>query len=134
VLTDRAREQRRDAATTHGAHSERQIVRRAASEKRRLLRQIGLRAKDLEGLGLALLDNWARCQSKVALLDDHFASVGFLDGEGEPVPATRIYFTAVNSARLALQRLEDHLRSRQRDDAGELARYLAATYGDRKTA
>jgi hypothetical protein len=46
--------------TTHGATNELQIVRRATVEKRRLLRQIGLRASDLESVGRALLTNWAR--------------------------------------------------------------------------
>lgn len=44
----------------HGAQSERQIVRRATVEKRRLLRQIGLRQDDLGSVGRALLLNWSR--------------------------------------------------------------------------
>jgi hypothetical protein len=106
----------------HGAHSQQSVGPIAAAAKRRLLRQLGLRASDLDGPGRAYLDLWARAAAKVALLDEHFDRAGLLDADGEPVPATRIYFTAANSARLALDRLTDHLRAR--DPArplGELA-------------
>jgi hypothetical protein len=36
---------------------------------------------------------------------------GFLDAAGEPVPATKVYFVAVNSARLALVRLAERVGS-----------------------
>lgn len=99
-------------AARHGAHSEPTVRRVATVQKRRLLRQIGLRAGDLDGLGAAYLDAWARAQAKVELLDSWFSSHGFLDSEGAPTPGVAVYFTAVNSARLSLSRLEDHLRKR----------------------
>jgi hypothetical protein len=90
----------------HGFGSEARIRPAARAQRRRFLRQTGLRACDLEGLGLALLDNWARAQAKVVPLDAYFDRAGFLDDEtGEPVPATRVDFTALNTARLALVRL-----------------------------
>jgi hypothetical protein len=110
----------------HGANSEGRIRPAARAQRRRFLRQTGLRASDLEGLGLALLDNWARAQAKVVLLDAYFDRAGFLDAEGEPVPATRIYFTALNTARLALVRLNEHLKARAPDEpslADVLAEY-----------
>jgi hypothetical protein len=103
------------AAVKHGATSPIQSAPVARAQRRRFLRQTGLRASDLEGIGLALLDNWARAQAKVDLLDRYFARCGFLDETGEPVPATRLYFTALNSARLALTRLSEHLKARQPD-------------------
>jgi hypothetical protein len=109
-------EQRRLAPRKHGAKSPARIARVARSQKRRLLRQIGLRASDLDGVGLALLDNWARAQAKVELLDQHFARVGLLDDEGEPIGATKLYFTALNSARLAVARLAEHLKVRGAGD------------------
>jgi len=51
--------------TNHGATEERQIVRRATVEKRRLLRQTGLRETDLESIGRALLLNWARAAARI---------------------------------------------------------------------
>ena len=81
----------------HGHDSEARIKPVARTQKRRLLRQIGLAASDLDGIGRALLDNWARAQAKVELLDRWFEANGFLDPDGEPVPATKVYFTAVNS-------------------------------------
>ncbi len=99
--------------TSHGARSATRIRPAARTQKRRLLRQIGLSSSDLDGIGKALLDNWARAQAKVDLLDRHFESVGFLDAKGEPVGATKIYFVAVNSARLALSRLREHLHAEE---------------------
>ncbi len=113
------------AAVTHGAHSPAQIAPVARAQKRRFLRRIGLRAGDLDGIGLALLDSWSRCQAKVELLDRHFAEVGFLDKQGEPQPAVRVYFVAINSARLAAVRLAEHLRVR-----GEVFEPLAALEGE----
>jgi hypothetical protein len=118
-------------ALRHGAHSPRQIGPRATRQKRRLLRQIGLRAGDLDSVGRGYLDCWARAQAKVELLDDWFAEHGFLRGDGEPVGGARIYFTAVNSARLSLDRFERHLRARKRDAAAELQTYLEANYARR---
>jgi hypothetical protein len=116
-------------SSTHGAHSPARIAPVARAQRRRFLRQTGLRASDLEGLGLALLDNWARAQAKVVLLDAHFAEVGFLDETGEPVPATKLYFTALNSARLALVRLNEHLKARAPGEES-LADYIARAYGE----
>jgi hypothetical protein len=76
------------------------------------LNRIGLRASDLDGVGAALLDNWSRAQAKVEILDWHFEQVGLLDESGEPRGATRIYFTALNSARLSAVRLSEHLKTR----------------------
>jgi hypothetical protein len=101
-----------DAALKHGATAERQIRPRAASQKRRFLRQIGARRSDLDGVGLALLDNWARAQAKVELLDAWFDAHGLIGPEGEPRAPLKVYFTALNSARLAATRLAEHLRER----------------------
>lgn len=97
-------------AVSNGASSEARIRPVARSQKRRLLRQIGLSSADLDGIGKALLDNWARAQAKVDLCDRYFAEHGFLDPDGEPKAPSKVYFTAINSSRLALQRLREHLR------------------------
>lgn len=95
------------------AFSEPTVTRTATVQKRRLLRQIGLRAADLDGLGLAYLDSWARAQAKVELLDRYWAERGFIDAEtGTPPPAAAFYFAALNSARLSLAKLADYLKAR----------------------
>lgn len=116
------------AALVHGTRSERQIGTEAGNQKRRLLRQIGLRANQLDGIGKALLDNYCRAQAKVVLLDTYFEREGFLTAKGTPRDATRVYFTAINSARLALIRLNEHLKERHRDPTGDLRDYIEATY------
>ena len=118
------------AAVTHGANSERQIRPRAAIQKRRFLRQIGLRQSDLDPIGVGLLDNWARAQAKLDVLDAYAAEHGFIDRRGKPRGFAAVYVSLLNSARLALSRLDDHLRDRERVPAGEtLEGYLAKTYG-----
>lgn len=101
------------SAIRHGAHSERTVGRTAAVQKRRLLRRIGLRASDLDGIGLGYLDAWARAQSKVELMDAWTAQHGWLSEDGAPPPFVAVYFAAVNSSRLALDRFSDHLRARK---------------------
>lgn len=129
TLSEAALKQRRTVNLRHGARSPDQIATSARAQKRRLLRQLGLRAGDVDGVGLALLDNWSRAQAKVSLLDVYFDERGFLDAEGEPNGAAKVYFTALNSARLAATRLAEHLRSR--GVKGEtLEDYLDETYGN----
>lgn len=97
---------------THGARSEPTVKRVATVQKRRLLRQIGLRMSDLDGIALGYLDAWARAQSKVELMDAWSAEHGWLDIEGKPPGFVAVYFAAINSGRLALGKLEEHLRAR----------------------
>jgi hypothetical protein len=82
----------------------------ATIQKRRFLRQNGLRKSDIDGIGLALLDSYARAQSKVELLDLWFAEHGIVDEGGRPQPSLSIYFTALAAATKTLGRLHDHLR------------------------
>lgn len=100
----------------HGARSEPVVRRVATVQKRRLLRQAGLRASDMDGIGLALLDGWARAQSKVELMDSWTAEHGWLDDAGNPPGFTPVYFAALNSARLALGKLAEHLKVRPGTD------------------
>jgi hypothetical protein len=96
----------------HGARSEQRVKRTATVQKRRLLRQIGLRAADLDGIALGYLDNWARAQAKIELMDEWSNQHGWLTDEGKPPGFVAVYFAAVNSSRLSLAKLEDQLRAR----------------------
>jgi hypothetical protein len=102
----------RSRPLTHGARSEAQIRDTARAHKRRVLRQLGLRAGDLEGIGLAHLDAWARAHAKVTLMDAWGAEHGWLDDHGNPPPFASHYFTACNTAARSLRALEEHLRAR----------------------
>ena len=113
-------------ALRHGATSESQIGPLAANQKRRLLRQIGLRASDLDSLGRALLTNWARAASALALMDSYAAEHGWLDAKGNPRGFARLYVSMLNAERLAIGKLEAHLRARRTDPVVELNRYLDA--------
>lgn len=100
------------ARLDHGARSSYRIEGVARNNKRRLLRQIGLRASDLDGIALGYLDAWARSFAKVAMMDAWVEEHGWVDVDGNPPPFASHYFTAVNSASRALSKLEDHLRQR----------------------
>lgn len=115
-------------ALVHGARSERTVNKVATTQKRRLLRQVGLRAGDLDGIALGYLDSWARAQAKVELLDQYADRVGWLNEDGEPMPGAKHYFTALNSARLSLARLEGHLK--ERPVRSPLDDYLAEAQAD----
>ncbi len=103
--------QRQQAPLKHGARSEPTVRRLATIQKRRLLRQIGLRQSDVGGVGLAYLDGWARAQSKCELMDCWAAEHGWLDAEGNVPGFAKTYFAALNSARLALDRFAAHLKA-----------------------
>ena len=117
-------------ALKHGAFSEPTVKRLATVQKRRLLRQVGLRASDLDGLGVAYLDAWARAQSKVELLDAWFSEHGFLKEDGSPAPAVVVYYTSLNCATRTLSKLEQHLAVRGRSPQAALDAYLSERYGD----
>jgi hypothetical protein len=117
-------------ALKHGATSERQIRPLARNHRRRLLRQIGTSARDLDPLGRGYLDQYARLMAKVELIDAYVDERGLLNAKGEPVPAMRLYVSLMNSARLALARLEGHLRILDRDPLVELTAYLSTKRDD----
>jgi len=116
----------------HGATSERQIGRRAVVEKRRLLRQLGLRQGDLGSVGRALLLNWSRAAGALHLMDAYAEREGWLDGDGNPRGFARLYVSMLNTERLALKALSEHLRTREADPFDTLDAYLSTTYGDGK--
>jgi hypothetical protein len=129
TMSEAALQQRRTVNLKHGARSPSQITTSARAQERRILRQLGLKASDLDGVGMALLDNWSRAQAKVQLMDAHFDAAGFLLESGEPNGAAKLYFTALNSARLSATRLSEHLKAR--GVKGEtLESYLESEYGE----
>jgi hypothetical protein len=125
--TPATRLQRSNAATRTGSQSEYRITEVSRSHKRRLLRQMGKRIGDLDGLSLALIDVWARGFAKVTLLDQFYSERGLIR-DGEVDPSLKVYFTGLNSSRVALERLATHLRSLG-EPGVTLDDYLAHAYG-----
>jgi hypothetical protein len=115
-------------AVRHGAHSEPVVRREARTHKRRLLRQIGLRLSDLDGVGQGYLDVWARSASKVALFDRYMDEHGLVQENGQPWGFMALYVSLLNASRLSLTRLEAHLQTRRGPSA--LERHLAEHYSD----
>jgi len=81
---------------------------------RRVLRQRGLNASDLSAIGRGLLHNWARAAAMLQLLEEHAATVGVLDDDGNPRSFTGLYTRLLESERKALRDMESHLHTRQR--------------------
>lgn len=111
-------------ATKHGATS-RDVVRPiAARQKRTFLARHGIRVRDLDALGRARLEQFARLAAQVELLDEHFRAHGLIAEDGSPAPATAFYVSLCNSLRLATDKLESHLRARRNDPVEDLQAYL----------
>jgi hypothetical protein len=128
-LTPAQLEQRGQAAVTHGARSERQIVHRATVEKRRWLRQNGLRLEDIDPIGRALLTNWARAAAALSLMDAEAQRGGWLDEDGEPRGFARLYVSMLNAERRAINDLAGYQRRRQANaPLDDLNAYLTTTY------
>lgn|GEM_PF-6334137 len=102
----------------HGLHSRERVEAGALAVKRRTLRRLGLTAPQLDPIGRSYLDNFARAQSKVELVDRWFAlNGGPLDEDGKPVPAADWYLRVLEAARRALGKLEAHVEARQQPSA-----------------
>ena len=109
---------------THGARSESLVRYVGTIQKRRFLRQIGLRTSDLDGVGLAYLDLWARAQSKVELWDQWASqNGGWVRDDGSAPPFILSYLAAVNSARLAIDKFAAHMRTRKPRVVFDLSAY-----------
>ena len=104
-------EQGNTRALVHGERSELTVKKVATVQKRRMLRQIGLRQVDLTGIGLAFLGELrARAQAKVELMDADYERRGFLDRRGKPRASVSVYFTSLNSVRRSLAEFSKYLQ------------------------
>ena len=73
------------------------------------MRQTDLKIGDLDGISLAFVDGWARAHAVVTILTEHYTEHGLFRADGEVDPSLRTFFTGINSCRLQLQRLAEHL-------------------------
>jgi hypothetical protein len=80
-----------------------------------------MRASELDSLGRAYLDNWARAQAKVDMMDRWTEQHGWLDEKGNPPPFVNTYFAALNSAQRALGKFADHLKAQSQVDPSMVA-------------
>jgi hypothetical protein len=107
-------EQRRQAATTHGARSPVRIRAAARNHRRRFLHALGIRATDLDPIARELLRLWSQGMAQLSLRE----SAGAPDDRG--------YWTAFANTRRCLDRLEKRLaqlgldRRRERDPLDDL--------------
>jgi hypothetical protein len=114
------------AGLRHGATSEHRIRPLARNHRRRVLRQIGLRASEVDPIGRAHLELLCRATSKIELLDRYVDEHGLVRPDGTLQPCMRVYPTLLNTARASLNALARHLRSTRPEDAFDFAEALNA--------
>jgi hypothetical protein len=89
---------------------------------------MGMRIGDLDGISLAFVDGWARSHAVVTILTEHYTQNGLFRPDGEVDPSVRTFFTGINSSRLQLQRLAEHL-AKIGGQGETLQDYIDQTYG-----
>jgi len=110
-----------EAALTHGATSERHIRPLARNHRRRLMRQMRLRAGDVDPIGRAYLEFLCRTTAKLVLIDEWLDEHGLIRDDGSLQPCMSVYVSLTNSATRTLAKLGDHLRAEERDPIAALA-------------
>lgn len=113
--------QRSEASSTHGARSEGRIRPVAARLRRQVLRQLGTRVGDLDPIARGYLELYVRCTAKVRLYDAWIDEHGLIDATGNSPGFMATYNANVNSARLALGKLEDRVVASGRREHDGLA-------------
>jgi hypothetical protein len=91
-----------------------------------VLRQLRLSPRDLDAIGRGYLDAYVTLRAKVDAIDAYVDEHGLIRPDGEPQPVLKLYVSLQNSARLALARLEQHVRVRRSDPIEDLQTYLRA--------
>lgn len=114
---------------THGVGIEARVVPLARNHRRRVLRQIGLRASEVDPIGRAHLDAFTRSHSKIELIDRWVEEHGLIRADGSLQPCMSLYVSLTNSARSSLKALEAHLRARGGDPVARLDGYIRENYG-----
>jgi hypothetical protein len=110
-------------ALEHGARSPRQIAAKARAHRRRVLRNLGLKAGDLDGIGREFLRLWSQGQAELDL-----RTAGGVD-------SGRDFWVCYANCRRALERLTPYLEAAAKTKAGagsDLDKYLSEHYGEGK--
>jgi hypothetical protein len=121
-------EQRRSAATSHGARSEVALAPRVISMKKGLLARMGLRQRDLSWAGRELLDSYCRGKAKVVAIDGWLEDHALIDDEGNSPNVMKLYFVALNATTRNLEALRGVIADLAREDErfdGALAALVA---------
>lgn len=126
TISDAVVEQRRDAATLHGAKNQVMVRRRAGYVKQSLLQSTGLRQADLDPITKRYLDLYARVAAKVELYDRYAEEHGWVDADGNSPGMAKEYFAAINAAGRLLSKLDEHMRRHVKEGPSPLDRALQA--------
>jgi hypothetical protein len=109
-------EQRRAAATRHGAQSGAVVVPLSRNVKQSILKRMGLRQAELSWQGREMLDLYARNKAKLIALDRYFETVPLIDPDGSPNGATKVYWHSFNASVRALRELREVVEAMARED------------------
>ena len=105
----------------HGARSEPRVKQLALNKRRTLLRHLGLRQEQLDGIGRAHLKDWSMAAAVAELYFDHLDANGLVDESGEGPGYMKTWLAAVNSSRLCLVKLAEHLKATRTGEPSMIA-------------
>jgi hypothetical protein len=117
TVTPAVREQRRLAATTHGAQSGAVVVPLSRNVKQSVLKRMGLRQAELSWAARETLDLYARNKAKLIALDRYFETTPLIREDGSPHGATKIYWLSYNAAIRSLEALRGVISQMAKEDA-----------------
>lgn len=117
TVTRAVREQRRAAATRHGAQSGAVVVPLSRNVKQSVLKRMGMRQAELSWAGREMLDLYARNKAKLIALDRFFEETPLIREDGSPHGATKIYWLSYNAAIRSLEALRGVISEMAREDA-----------------
>jgi len=86
-----------------------EIAPLARRHRRRVLRQLRISPRELDGPGRGYLQLVARTMAKLDALDAYFADHPYVREDGTVPPAATLYPTLVNTSARALSQLEAHI-------------------------
>jgi hypothetical protein len=109
--------QRSLASLKHGAQSGAVVVPLSRNVKQSLLKRMGMRQADLSWAGRETLDLYARNKAKLIALDRYFEQSPFLQPDGSPNPALKVYWVSYNAAVRTLVALREVIAEMAREDA-----------------
>jgi hypothetical protein len=110
-------EQRRNAKLQHGARSGAVVVPLSRNVKQSLLKRMGMRQAELTWAGRETLDLYSRNKAKLIALDRYFEAEPFIQADGSPHGATKVYWTCFNAAVRTLAELRAVIEAMAREDA-----------------
>jgi hypothetical protein len=116
------------APLKHGARAEVALAPSMRAVKREIVKRFGLRLKDLDASGRAVVHLLARAETKLQAIDRWLEQNPVVSADGQPAACLPIYATLLNTAARLHAQLLAVIEAQGRADS-ELRRHLLEHYG-----